>query len=570
MRRAFDFTLIGLLGLSVQIVACAEGQNLPTGQGGSGNQGGDGGGNGGTGGDGGNTGGAGGSECSTEVCDGKDNDCNGQVDEGCECIPGQMEACYSGPAETNKVGTCSPGTHACDPQTNTWGPCTNEVLPAMELCNGLDDDCNGSPDDAIAEIVCGVGACMAAVPGCVNGMEGVCVPGQPSIEICDGLDNDCDQLTDESYPEKNKMCDSGIPGICATGTSNCVMGVLTCDPMNMPATEACDGLDNDCNGTVDDNIPGTGIACSTGQMGVCSMGMTACQNNAVDCYPITGPAPESCDGLDNDCNGMVDENNPGSGGTCMTGMSGGCALGTEQCMAGALICRPNNLGQPELCNGMDDDCDGVADDGNPGNGLTCTCGGTSTCMAGTLVCSGCTREVNCNDGQNEDGDNKTDCMDGDCALGCSAMINPCAAGEKLLVATSADVPKPIPDAGNVTSTIVFTEPLTVKRVVLQVDVTHTFDKDVDLRLISPANSSVLMTDGNGNVGNNYTNTIFHDGCATSITTGMAPFSNCYIPEQALSAFVNQTVAGTWTLRAADLATFDTGTLNSWTLAICAQ
>ncbi len=567
MRRALGFTLIGILGLCGQIVACAEGQNFPASQGGSGNRGGAGGGDGGQGGD---TGGAGGSECTTEVCDGKDNDCNGEIDEGCECIPGETEACYTGPVETNNVGTCKPGMRACDTKTNMWGTCNGEILPGTEICNGLDEDCNGTADDGIAEIVCGVGACMMVVPGCADGKEGTCIPGQPTIEICDGLDNDCDQLTDESFPENNKMCDTGTPGICSKGTSKCAMGTLLCEPMNMPSMETCDSLDNDCNGTVDDGITGTGIPCSTGQMGVCSMGTTSCQNNVIDCFPNSTPSAEKCDGLDNDCNGMVDENNPEAGNMCMTGMAGACAAGISQCNAGVLSCKPNNSGVTELCNNQDDNCNGQVDEGNPNNGVTCTCGGNSTCVAGKLECNACTKEINCNDGKNNDSDNQIDCMDTDCNLGCAPMVGACAAGETLFVVTSNDVPKAIPDPGTTTSNIMFSEIMTVKRVVLQVNITHTFDADVEIFLTSPSNTTVLMSDDNGSVSDNYTDTIFHTGCTTAITAGFPPFNGCYVPEQSLTAFINQPLNGTWKLTAGDDTPNDSGTLNSWTLAICAQ
>jgi len=570
MRKAFGFTLLGVLGLSVQIVACAEGTQFPNNTGGSAGSGGDDtGGSAGQAGTG-NAGGGGGSNCSAEVCDGIDNDCNGQVDEGCECKPGDVETCYSGPVETLNVGACKPGTHTCQESTNTFGPCTEEVLPMPETCNGVDDDCNGVVDDGIADIMCGIGGCMAIVPGCTNGMVGVCVPGQPSQELCDGIDNDCDQLTDETFPEKGSNCDTGLLGVCGIGVSECNMGVLSCPQKTMPSMETCDGLDNDCSGTVDDNIAGVGTPCSTGQLGVCSSGTYACQNNVVDCFPNAMPSAETCNGLDDNCNGQVDENNPGGGASCMTGMPGICATGTQMCSNGALVCQSNAQAQPETCNGTDDNCNGTADEGNPGGGVMCSCGGTSACSAGKLVCQGCTVEYICNNGASDDGDNKTDCADTDCALGCAANVGPCAAGETLFVIASSNVPKAIPDNGTVTSTIAFTESLLVKRVVLQLNITHTWDSDLAIKLISPNNTTLNMSDNNGSLGENYTNTIFNSNCATPITSGTAPFTGCYSPEQSLAGFNNQTLQGTWTLSVSDSQTYDTGTLNSWSLAICAK
>lgn len=568
MRRAFGFTLIGLLGLSVQIAACAEGSALTPNTGGAGGEAMGGGGNGGAVHAGG--GGSGGDDCKVEVCDGIDNDCDGMVDEGCECTPGQTESCYTGAAETANIGACKAGTRSCDPVTNKFGMCIGEVIPKMEVCNGLDDDCNSTADDGILEIACGVGACMVVTPGCVNGMPGECIPGQPMPEICDGLDNDCDQLIDETYPDKGLVCDTGQLGVCATGTNQCLMGVPTCQPMNMPSMEVCDGIDNDCSGVVDDNIAGLGSPCSTGQLGVCGAGTLSCQGAVVDCFSNVNASAEICDGLDNDCDGMVDDNVSGIGMPCDTGQMGACAVGTQMCTGGIPLCPQNVQAKPETCNGIDDDCNGLSDDGIPGGGAPCSCGGTLICAGGSNSCQGCTKEVNCNNTLDEDGDTKADCQDTDCALGCAANVGPCAAGQTLLVLSSTDIPKPIPDLGTTTSTLVFSEAMTIKRTVLQVNVTHFWDSDVVFTLTSPSNTTLTMTDGNGGQGDHYTNTIFNSSCATPITSGTAPFNGCYAPQQSLTGFNNQPLKGTWTLTVTDKNQFITGTLNSWTLAMCVQ
>ena len=372
MRVVIGATLVALTGLMFHSMGCAGG--VDTGTTGSG------------------SGGAGGEACvpTDEVCgNGLDDDCDGQVDETCDCQPDDMQPCYSGPAGTEDVGICTAGTQACDPATHTWGACTGDVIPASsEDCNNEDDDCDGEIDQGIAPILCGVGACVAMVEGCVAGVVPTCVPGQPSIEVCDGLDNDCDQLTDESFPNSGLACDSGIPGACAAGTFQCLAGVETCVQNLMPTNETCDSIDNDCDGTVDNNIPGTGGNCSTGFPGVCSAGTISCQNGSIDCYSITPSSTEICDGLDNDCDGQTDENNPDGGGACTTGQLGVCSAGTQICTNGSLVCTPNNLGSAESCNGLDDNCDGQADEGNPGGGGACGCGGTFQCQNGALACIG--------------------------------------------------------------------------------------------------------------------------------------------------------------------------------------
>ncbi|MBK9760552.1 MAG: putative metal-binding motif-containing protein [Flavobacteriales bacterium] len=100
---------------------------------------------------------------------------------------------------------------------------------------------------------------------------------------------------------------------------------------------------------------------------------------AVDCNdgnPAINPGmAEVCDGNDNNCSGGVDEGNPGGGTSCSTGQVGVCAAGTTQCVSGVIMCVANTSPSAEVCNGLDDDCDGIVDDGS-----TCPLG--QTCSAG--------------------------------------------------------------------------------------------------------------------------------------------------------------------------------------------
>jgi hypothetical protein len=90
-----------------------------------------------------------------EVCDYADNDCDGEYDEGCDCVDGASTACYDGPPETRYVGECRDGTVRC--ADGRWGACTGWAGPAAEANNCLDDDCDGQVDEAFPPPV---------VPGC--------------------------------------------------------------------------------------------------------------------------------------------------------------------------------------------------------------------------------------------------------------------------------------------------------------------------------------------------------------------------------------------------------------------
>lgn len=103
---------------------------------------------------------------------------------------------------------------------------------------------------------------------------------------------------------------------------------------------------------------------------------------------------------------------------------------------------------------------------------------------------------------------------------------------------------------------------------VELDITHTWDSDLDISLTSPGGTTVLLSSDNGGGGDNYTNTIFDDAGATAITAGSPPFDGIYSPEGNLSDFDGENPNGTWTLSIFDDFSGDTGTLNSFSISVC--
>jgi hypothetical protein len=132
--------------------------------------------------------------------------------------------------------------------------------------------------------------------------------------VCDGLDNDCNGIVDDAVEDTGAgdWCGSDI-GECAFGTMECLSGEMVCYGDLQAATETCDGLDNDCDGIADNNIELT-ETCYTGNLddllpstSECHAGVYICDAGAKVCVNEQLPAEEVCDELDNDCDGFIDE-----------------------------------------------------------------------------------------------------------------------------------------------------------------------------------------------------------------------------------------------------------------------
>jgi hypothetical protein len=291
-----------------------------------------------------------------ETCDSIDNDCNGLVDDGgvCECRDSETRACPG-------VGTCTGGIQRCD--KGRWSACSGGATPSPEVCNGVDDDCDGLIDNGLTQS-CGssVGACTAGTQTCSNGQWSQCNGGsQPAAEICNGMDDNCDGQIDngidcECTEGATQSCGKDI-GACTVATQSCVGGKWGECPATQPSPEICDGNDNDCDGVVDNVASRT---CGMSDVGECELGTQACQNGAWSgCQGNVDPGQESCDGKDNNCNGQVDESLIQACGSDI----GACVPGEQVCDNGQWTsCVGAKAPMPEVCDSLDNNCNGKVDD----------------------------------------------------------------------------------------------------------------------------------------------------------------------------------------------------------------
>ncbi len=303
---------------------------------------------------------------SSEICDGKDNDCNGETDEGevasAQCYVDGAGGCALEDGEYKCVGVCKAGVSLCE--GGVMLDCDGAVAPTDEVCGpqgtnttAADEDCDGQTDE-MCECeddgdtqpcytgpagTLGVGECEDGEQECNDREWGTCLDVQlPVAETCAniGQDNDCDG---QDFIPGGKVCvDAEMLGRCAFGVEQCVEGELTC-VLNEARDEQCDSRDDDCDGKIDEAFD--------------------LQTDNANC----GQCGNSCDSGDQCCNGLcietaTDERNCGSCGTeCGSGLTccnSGCVnlVDSEQhcgacgrsCASGTMCC-PGGQCKSVLC-----------------------------------------------------------------------------------------------------------------------------------------------------------------------------------------------------------------------------
>ncbi len=286
---------------------------------------------------------------------------------------------------------------------------------ATEACNGVDDDCDGSIDEGVlvrffedadgdgyasdAEDALFVDACRP--PSGYSERRGDCDDSVAStnpaaFDRCDdtNVDDDCSGTPND--PAGGCSCTNGatrpcpLPGACGAGTQTCVGGAWPVDCTILPTEEVCaNGLDEDCDGAPDD-----GCVCDEDRRfcgtdeGICMRGLQICTSDGewTACMDAVGPRPETCNELDDDCDGSVDEGvvwrcfaDPDGDGysipsAAMTVVcASGCPSGTtarDPADPALRDCDPNDgnahpnapgRGFPRPTGGFDYDCDGITE-----------------------------------------------------------------------------------------------------------------------------------------------------------------------------------------------------------------
>jgi hypothetical protein len=302
------------------------------------------------------------------------------------CDSGETKTCGS------DVGECTIGTQTCTAE-GFWGSCT-AIGPTNEICNDqLDNDCDGTTDEFGCSQSCSGGETCndgfsCTTDTCYEGEEEE--PGICMFTISEGclINNICYAEGDYNPADSCLICKhSGSPNNWVLDNSNpeCMIGIDNdedgytyeedCDDSNPEiypgAREVCNGLDDDCNLLIDDGVdllPSELPGVCYGKSQECINGQLVLNYGEISYYE---PEEVSCDGYDNDCDGQTDEPESLTGEPAC--LNQGVCQGVEPiCNANAgWICEYGYLYDTnDYCDGFDNNCNGVVDEGCPGSACT--------------------------------------------------------------------------------------------------------------------------------------------------------------------------------------------------------
>jgi hypothetical protein len=391
----------------------------------------------------------------TEVCDGIDQDCDGAIDDGLANTTWYDDADADGFGDPSTgVSACiaPPGKVADDTDCDDTNASINPS--AAEICDGIDQDCDGAIDDGIATTTWyadtdrdGFGDASNTVDACAQPAGTVaddtdCDDSRAAVnpsatEACNGIDDDCDGQIDEAGAtgardwyddlDGDSFGAGAVAATACTAPSGLVGNTADCDDSNAGihpgALEACNGVDDDCDGVIDDNavgasrwfadIDGDGFGDPSSSVLACAAPTGSVADNT-DCddgdATINPAAAELCDGVDQNCDGSAtagaidmitwyaDSDGDGAGDpattrTACTQPSGYVDVAGD-CDDTDPTVQSNN--GPEVCNGVDDDCNGLVDD-NASDAVTyytdADADGFGDATTGVLTCNPATGTV---------------------------------------------------------------------------------------------------------------------------------------------------------------------------------
>ena len=349
----------------------------------------------------------------SESCNQLDDDCDGTTDEGANACNGVCELAHQPGAACDGVDTdlCVDDAYAC---TGLNAVACSVGADNAESCNQLDDDCDGTIDEganacngvcvlahqpgAACDSASDLDLCPDDVYACDGSNDVTCVwGGDEDAESCNQLDDDCDGVTDEEgavgctiYYYDGDADGFGVAEntkcFCAPTGNYTAIVADDCDDSNNivypGATELCNNNDDNCDEDIDE-VFSVGGDCDGADADLCEHGTYTCKpdGSGVECL---NEAPvnivEICDNKDNDCDGAVDEGNPGGGADCGQSDVGECQLGELVCVKGAVICAGAMNPSEEICDGLDNDCDGVTNEDD----VCSTCNNPT----GEIACNG--------------------------------------------------------------------------------------------------------------------------------------------------------------------------------------
>ncbi len=374
-----------------------------------------------------------------EVCNGADDDCNGVADDGLgdqscgvgacrtttpSCLAGVPQTCVPSqptpdvcdgidndcdPASPDgsgdpAVGTrcdgpdsdlCAEGTRACVGGVLMCGDATASTL---DVCNGVDDDCDpasadGSEDPALGSSCDGPDSdlCAEGARACVSGALACSDTSGSSVDVCNGVDDDCDASSADGSedPLAGTSCDGPDSDLCLEGVRACTAGTLVCSDTTASTLDVCNGVDDDCDASSADGSEDArvGLSCDGADSDLCAEGASVCVSGALACSDTSGSSVDVCNGADDDCDASSADGSedPLAGTSCDGPDSDLCLEGVRACTAGTLVCSDTTSSNVEVCNGVDDDCDGLVDEGGftlcpfTPNVWATACGGTGGC-----------------------------------------------------------------------------------------------------------------------------------------------------------------------------------------------